>query len=293
MKQIARPLIPSFGTKKELFSYLIANAQKIIAEKKSFPIKSDDFQFGYVIKEGHTPIISGFKKAQGEATQAPEMKAGELAVDVYANVAGWCDSYNDVMIKDNWNKSINDIGVSGEKIMYHLKNHSYSTDSIIAKDASLYSKMVDTSIFNITTDIKKVQALMMSSIVMEEYDRKCFLLYRDGQIKQHSIGLQYIKLYLCLNSDEPEDAQFKDNWDKYYSQVINKEKVDKSGYFWAVTESKIIEVSVVLYGANELTPTESAKGEHTSEEPPAGTPEKHLQSKAETRWEKMALSFES
>lgn len=287
MKQIARPSIPEFATKAEVFEYLRKNATKIIAEKKAFPVMSDNYDFGYTIKDDVVPGNTA-QKAAG-SPQGPELKDGELAVDIFANVSGWADSYTDVMIKDNWNKSINDVGASGEKIMYHLKNHNYSTDSIIAKDASLYSKMVDLSRFNIKTDIKKAQALMMSSTVVAEYDKKCFLLYRDGQVKQHSIGLQYIKLYLCLDSEEPKDAQYKENWDKYYPQVINKDRIDSKGYFWAVVEAKILEVSVVLYGANELTPDNTGKSDiDTVEQPPKGTEEQPLKKAEDRDWAKMA-----
>lgn len=295
MTQIARPTIPNFADKAGLFSYLKTNCDKIIAEKKAFPIKSDNFEFGYSLKEDVVPGTGQHKKAG--AAEEPTLGNGELSVDVFANVAGWCDSYMDVMIKDNWNKSISDIGASGQKIMYHLKNHNYSTDAIIAKDASIYAKMCDLSMFNIKTDVKKAQALMLASIVMEEYDKKCFLLYRDRQVKQHSIGLQYIKLYLCLDSEEAEDAQYKENWDKYYPQVINKEKVDSKGYFWAVVEAKILEVSVVLYGANELTPDNSGKTivEDTADKSLESTTEQPLtgQEKDGICWEKMANALVS
>lgn len=282
MSTITRPRIPDME-RKELFAFLRKNCKQLIAQKKAFPIKSDDLEFGYSIV---TEQRSFNTKAAGETTDTP--KEGELKIEVYANVAGWCDSYRDVMVKDNWNKSINDIGASGQKLFYHLKNHSYNTDSIVGKDASLFTKSIDPSkVFNIKTDVKSAQALMMSSTVMKEYDLKCYLLYRDGQIKQHSIGLQYVKMYLCFDSEDAEDAQYKENWDKYYPQVLNKEAVDKSGYFWAVTEAKILETSTVLYGANELTPVETM--ENTKEEPSADTPPTPLPPMI--NWEKMALIF--
>ena len=291
MSTIARPPVPHFNQKAELFSYLRKNCNKIIAEKKSFPIKSDNFEFGYSVAK---QIIKTFgqKAANTEEAETPQEVEGELNVDVVANVSGWCDSYMDVMIKDNWNKSINDIGASGQKIMYHLKNHDYSTDAIIAKDASIYAKMLDLSMFNITSDIKKAQALMMTSTLVEEYDPKCFMLYRDKQIKQHSIGLQYVKIYLCMDSEEAEDSQYKDNWDKYYPQVINKDKADSRGFFWAVVEAKILEVSAVLYGANELTPVESMNSDDTKSEPPAGTHSQPSETgKNAIDWDKMATKI--
>ena len=56
-----------------------------------------------------------------------------------------------------------------------------------------------------------------------------------------------------MNSNEEEYKYEKENWDEYYKFVINKDKVDGRGYFWAVTEIKLLEYSAVLYGANELT----------------------------------------
>ena len=190
MKSIARPSLPEFGTKAELFAHLRENVKSIIAQKKAFPTTSDDLDFGYSLKTEALTFVgkSNIKKANEEEEQDLSTLS-ELSVDVIGNLAGWCDSYMDVMIKDNWKKSISDAGASGEKLVYHLKDHIYTTSAIVGKDVSLYVKDIDLSRFNITTDLKKAQALMMSSTVVKEYDSKTFMLYRDKQVKQHSIGL--------------------------------------------------------------------------------------------------------
>ena len=64
-----------------------------------------------------------------------------------------------------------------------------------------------------------------------------------------------------MNSNEPEDASYQENWAKYYPQVINKSEVDKDRYFWAVTEIKLVEYSAVLWGSNELSITVEEKNE--------------------------------
>jgi hypothetical protein len=280
---ISRPQIPEFATQKELFSFLLKNEKSLIAQKKAFPIKSDDLEFGYYIISGRAREFTGKKADDDRATTTD----GELNIEVYANVAGWCDSQLDVMIKDSWNKSINDIGVSGQKLFYHLKNHFRTTDAVVGKDARLFTKIIDPSkVFNINTDVKQTQALMMASTVVRDYDPKCYMLYRDGQIKQHSIGLQYVKLYLCVNNDDADFTQQKEAWDKYFPVVLNKEYAEKKGYFWAVTEAKILETSTVLYGANELTPVNS---DNTKQEPPVGTPAEPDMSGA--NWEKLASIF--
>jgi hypothetical protein len=230
--------IPEFKTKSELHTYLRSNVDKLIKQKKSLPIKSDIFEWGCLPVDVKQTI-----KEDGI-----EMSPDEIEVNNIANLSGWCDSYMDVCIKDCWNKTIKD-----KSIVYHLKNHDYSTDDIVGKDAELYTKNFQLSYFGIQSDIEKAQALMMRSIVPKEYDKKTYYLYRDNQIKQHSIGYWIYQMKLCIDSELEEDSQYKANWDKYYPMVINKDKVDKFGYFWALTEIRILENSCVLFGANEHT----------------------------------------
>jgi hypothetical protein len=265
-----RVATPNFTVKSELFAYLRANETKIIKQKKSMPIKSDELNWGCL------PV----NEKQTIKEDGSSLKDGEIEINAIANLSGWCDSYQDVMIKDSWK-----VTIESKSIVYHLKNHNYSTDSIVGKDAELYTKVFDLSYFGIESDVIKAQALMMRSTVSNEYDKKTYLLYRDGQIKQHSIGLKYIIIKLCMNSELEEDKEKKQNWDKYYPQVINKEKVDRYGYFWAVVEAKIMENSCVLFGANEHTGTYStnekeeieAVDDNTSKnEPLEDTQKEHL-----------------
>lgn len=247
-----RVVIPEFKTKTEAFAYLKTNEKSLIKQKTSLPIKSDIYEYGCLPVNAKQTI-----KEDGDV-----LGPNEIEVNAIANLSGWCDSYFDVMIKDSWKKTILD-----KAIVYHLKNHKYSTDDIVGKDPELYTKLFDLAYFGITSDVTKAQALMMRSIVTKEYDEKTYFLYRDNQIKQHSIGLRYVIIKLCLDSPEDEDKQYKENWDKYYPQVINKEKVDGRGYFWAVVEAKILENSCVLFGANENTGVFStSKEEEQTEE---------------------------
>jgi hypothetical protein len=246
-----RVIIPVKSTSSELFKYLRDNEIQIIKQKCSMPIKSDIFDYGCLPVNEKSTI-----KEDGSV-----LLPNEIEVNAIANLSGWCDSYMDVMIKDNWKKTIAD-----KAIVYHLKNHKYTTDDIVGKNPELYVKNFDTSYFGITSDVPKAQALMMRSVVTKEYDEKTYYLYKDNQIKQHSIGLRYIQLKMCLNSEVEEDKIYKDNWNKYYSQVINKDLVDSKGYFFAVVESKILENSCVLFGANENTGVYSTSEKQADDE---------------------------
>lgn len=258
--------IPNLNTKQELFSYLKANVKDLIKQKKSMPIPSDDFSYG--CKSLKFPDKGTAEKSAFKAEVNTSLKPDELQVDVITNLMGWCDSHHDVLIRDSAKKTIAERGASNKQLIYHLKNHMYSTDAIVGKQVTMYLEDVDLSQFNITSDIVKSQALIGSSIVSKSYDEKTYQLYCDDEVKQHSIGLRYIKLFLCINSTDEDYKEEKANWDKYYSNVINKGHVDSIGFFWAVTEFKLLEYSTVLFGSNELTTVQSTSKDI---EPPEGT----------------------
>ncbi|WP_435415874.1 hypothetical protein [Polaribacter aestuariivivens] len=292
-----RVIIPEFKTKSELFAHLKANRKSIIAQKCSMPVKSDDgenepFNYGILsIKANSEKNISKSTRKSIEECKLKsiaiksDLKEDEIEADVITNMAGWCDSYMDVLIPDCWDKTIKEKGASNKQLIYHLKNHWYSTDDIIAGNVVMSSKYLDLEQFNIESDLKQGQALIGSSIVKKKYDAKCYHLYCDDEIKQHSIGLRYVKIHLCMNSDEDEHNYEKENWNKYIKYVINKEKVEGRGYFWAITEIKLLEYSAVLFGANELTTVQgTSKKEplkNTPEEPLKDTPEQLLKAKRE------------
>jgi len=62
---------------------------------------------------------------------------------------------------------------------------------------------------------------------------------------------------MCINSDEKYYKEEKEFWDKYYPMMANKERADEKGYFFAVLEAELIEISAVVKGSNVVTPTVS------------------------------------
>lgn len=277
-----RVIIPEFKNKAELFAHLKANKKSLLAQKCSTPIKTEVFDYGCLGLKAKDISIIG-KSVTKSVTKAEDLNPNEIQVDAIANMAGWADSYMDVLIPDSWDETIKEKGASNKQLIYHLKNHNYSTDAIIGGDVKMRSEWLDLSIFNIDSDLKQGQALIGNSIVKLTYDKKCYHLYTDDEVKQHSIGLRYIRLYLCVDSADDDYVVEKENWDKYYKYVINKDKVNDKGYFWAVTEIKLLEYSAVLFGANELTTVQSTSkngvvddASKTIKEPSVDTPKSNV-----------------
>jgi len=113
------------------------------------------------------------------------------------------------------------------------------------------------------------QAVVMYSEISKRLNEEIFNQYKDGLINQHSVGLQYMNIKLAINNEDYK-SEFA-AWEDSYSKIINKEKADDKGYFWAVSQWKMVENSAVLFGSNEITPTLANNLKH--EEPDKSTPE--------------------
>ena len=65
-----------------------------------------------------------------------------------------------------------------------------------------------------------------------------FEQYAKGYVKEHSVGMRYVSIQLCMNSENKYDIDEKENWDKYIDKVANREDAENAGFFYAVTEAK-------------------------------------------------------
>lgn len=101
----------------------------------------------------------------------------------------------------------------------------------------------------------KLECLIYEVEVKKDRNAFMFDQYKNGRVLNHSVGMRYIKYVLCVNSDDPSEAMYKEMWDKYYPFVVNKDIADSRDWFYAVIESKNIEGSAVVKGSNFLTPT--------------------------------------
>jgi hypothetical protein len=81
--------------------------------------------------------------------------------------------------------------------------------------------------------------------------------YQEGVYDNHSIG------YAEISSEKIErDGQHGNSqkWKKYMEKLMNPQKAEDAGYFYAVHEIKLYEGSTVGFGMNELTPYLGVKG---------------------------------
>ncbi len=232
--------IPAFNTQKEKFEFLVNNKDKIIASKKA------------VIKHGASVPFDLSMPGKVQAVKSitkEEPATDEVQVKAVINTTNLMDSHMDVHIPGIWNKSLKE-----NRYLLHLQEHEMKFDNIISEGEDLKAYAKDFTWKELGFDFEgKTQALVFDSVVKQSNNATMFKRYRDKKVKNHSVGMQYVKLALAIN-DEDYGAE-KEVWDKYYDSIANKEVADQAGYFWAVKEAKVIEGSAVPLGSNYATPT--------------------------------------
>jgi hypothetical protein len=228
-----------FNTKKELFNHLVKNKQLLLDEKKSQLKTGDSFNF----------IVRSYEKgeAEKEISDPSTFEGDKLSVDLVINTTNIMDSHSDVHIDGLWSKSLKET-----KGLYLLQEHKMTFNKVISDDVAASAKMFDWSKLGVNAE-GKTQALRFKAVVDKDRNPFMFEQYLKGYVKEHSVGMRYVKLFLAINDKDYKEE--KGVWDKYIDKVVNKQDAEAQGYFWAVTEAKVIEGSAVLKGSNSITPT--------------------------------------
>jgi len=176
-------------------------------------------------------------------------KDNELSLErtIVGNTYLWMDSHEDVHAKGCFSKSIKE-----NKNIFHLHDHEFKITAKVGEPLKVYEQEVAWKDLGVERE-GNTQALLMDTEIMKEYNSQIFAEYKNNKINQHSVGMVYVKLDLAVNDEEYEEENkvWLDNIDA----IGNKEMAEEKGYFWLVREAKLIEISAVLMGSNELTPT--------------------------------------
>lgn len=262
----------NFKTKEELFDHLIANKDDLMYAKKCAIKHGDSMGVGLVIEKSEVAAVIA-KSAEGIAAQPT---TSTLKVRAVINTTNWMDSHKDVHIPGLWNRSL-----KNNKRIKHLQEHQMSFSKIIADkdDLKAYTKKMSWKELGFDLD-GETEALIFDANVKASRNAEMYKEYSDGNVDNHSVGMQYVKLKLAVNSTKEGHKSEKANWDEYISQVANKEEAEKHGYMWIVTEAKAMEGSAVVNGSNAMTPTLTQSKATQEEVPEAQLDAKSLEEKA-------------
>lgn len=233
-----------FETKEELFKALKENKAELIATKKMQTKEAD--AFFYV-------VLNDVPQTANKSEVNKEENVNQIKVEMVINTTNLMDSHSDVHLKGIWNKSAKE-----QKNVYLLQEHKMTFDHIISDNVDVSVKEYKWN--DLGYNFKgTTEALTFKATIDKNRNPFMFEQYSKGYVKEHSVGMRYVKLELALNSKAKYDIEEKEVWDKYIDQVANKEQAEEQGFFWAVSEAKIVEGSAVVKGSNFATPTISVE----------------------------------
>jgi len=242
-----------FTSKEDLFKALRENKSILIAQKKMIT-KESDSTIHYVEIE----------KLEKESTNKEETisisDTSKLKAKLAINTTNLMDSHSDVHFDGTWNKSAKE-----QKNVLLLQEHQMKFNSIISDNVQVSVKKMTWKSLGFEFD-GSTEVLVFDTEIEKSRNEFMFDQYNKGYVKEHSVGMRYVKLDLAINSESKWDEEEKAVWDKYIDKIVNKEVAENQGYFWAVTEAKIVEGSAVVKGSNYATPVISIQAEKSLEQ---------------------------
>ena len=214
----------------------------------------------FLSKKSQTKIadsVGGYLGCKKEATKEGENETPQINFGSYVfpviNTTLLMDSHEDLHLNGIWDKSAKEQKGKVSLII----NHEFKVGNVVS-----YPDEVEPMVKTLTwkelgqSYEGETQALIFKSLLTEDSNPIAFGIYKRNKSVQHSIRMQYIDMKFCVNSQDKEWKEEYLNWEKYFPLMVNPEKADEIGYFWAVKEAKIYkEGSMVIEGSNHVTPT--------------------------------------
>lgn len=254
-----KELNKEFSTKSEMIKELIERMPDVMAIKKSVVKFTDP-----------NPLAIIGKSEATKGLEAPEsLKVGDYVYPVI-NTTNYLDSHTDVHLKGIWNKSIKE----QKNKVFLVADHDLSVKSVIAfpKDVEIFTKDMKWSDLGANME-GETEALIFKTRLTPSGLNQAVDAYINGETVEHSVRMINDKMFVCISPEEEEHEEYNANWAKYYPEIVNKERADELGYFFAIKEARIFkEGSMVLAGSNDITPTlynidKSPEGTNQKDEP--------------------------
>ena len=251
--------------KEEIFGFLKDNKELHFKQKKD------------EVKRGAN--IAHISKGHVDKAEAPiTADTSKIRVKSIINTTNILDSHSDVHMKGIWKKSLRE-----NKDHVLLQEHVMSFKNVISEDVTASAELFKFKDVGFPRLKMETEALVFDSLISKDRNEFMFNLYAKGLVRQHSVGMRYMKMLLAVNSDSSEFKEEKEVWDKYSREVANFKAIEEQGFFWPILEAKVLEGSAVVKGSNPATPTHSVEAKDNEPsldtqktEPPVGTHNLHL-----------------
>lgn len=245
-----------FQSKEALFAELRKTHSDLIAFKKGEIQKSCDK--GVSIK---CHVLK-------ECDSIKSLKIDPAYYYIAVNSTWILDSHEDLHIDGIWNKSVKE--QQGQN--YLVCDHELTIDDTIVRKEHVEMMIVDLPFALLGKPYSgDTQALVYKVPKDKVIHAKAKEWLDSGDDIEASVRMQYVTILFAMDSNDPEDATLKKNYDNYIGKIANKDDFEYIPYFFIIIEAKNVrESSLVIAGSNPATgnikDNEPSKGTQIKEE---------------------------
>jgi hypothetical protein len=231
-----------FETKEELFKELKSNLDFITDAKKTQIQKSCEKGISVTCKS--LDLLKFSDQLKG-------IKIDDNFHYIAVNSTLILDSHEDLHLNNIWNKSIKE--QQGKN--YLVIDHELEVDKVVVRKEhiEMFVAKIPFALLGKPYDgdtqalIYKVPKSQVKHATVKEW-------LESGDDIEASVRMQYVTFVLCMDSNDPDDKTYKENYDLYYPMIANKEDFEYISYFFAIKEAKNVrESSLVIFGSNSTT----------------------------------------
>lgn len=231
-----------YSNKEELFKDLKDNLAFITDAKKSQIQKS--------CEKGVSVTCKSLDLLKFE-DQLKGIKIDDNFYYVAVNSTRILDSHEDLHLDNLWNKSIKD--QQGKN--YLVIDHELEVDKVVVRKEhiEMFTAKIPFALLGkqYTGDTQALIYKFPKSQVKHQLVKEWL---ESGDDIEASVRMQYVTFVLCLDSNDPDDATLKANYDQYLPFIANKDDFEYISYFFAIKEAKNVrESSLVIFGSNSVT----------------------------------------
>lgn len=219
-----------------------------------------------------------------------ETKSLKIDSDYYyivVNTTNILDSHDDLHIPNIWKKSIQEI--QGKN--YLVCDHDLEIESVIARKEHIEILTAKLSFQSLGYPYEGNTEALIYKVKKDKVKESIREWLDSGDSIEASVRMQYVQILFAMDSNDPADATYKENYDTYIDQIANKKDFDYIPYFYVIKEAKNVkESSLVLFGSNSATGLAQQKEEPSNDTLNTKEAEKSLQTEKQKQQLKELLN---
>lgn len=267
-----------FGSQDELIHELVKNEALIIDYKKSLVYNSQKSEF----KAGVTSFYENGVSNSFETIKAIGIPTKSDWIYPIISTTNYYDSHGDV----HWDNSMNKTAKEQKGSVYFCADHELNADGVIVSksDNEMYLRQITWDM------VGKDYAGTTNAIIFgfnkdKRIHAKASLLMDKEKDIQCSIRMIYIDVKLGVKTKSKDYATQNAYYEENIDRIVNKDEVEKEGYFFGVEQLRIYKEGSMCVGGGSndatsiyenMSKTEAASSTSIEIEPSKDTQAKTL-----------------